>query len=307
MIGRLVSLAVGAGLAALVLWYLLTPKVLAAFGDAVRGADWPLLAAATLLSGAVQWLRAWRFSVLTYGTPALPDGRLVRIACKLNALNFLLPFRLGEFSYPILMQRTFGQSLTSAAGVLLWARVFDLLTVGAILTGTAAALGVVPDPAISATLWVAAACLAIAPAGLAVASRAAAPLLTRRSVLALMAPVSRGATAVDGRGAPLAAVVLSFVIWLVFGLLAALAANAVTDTINPAVALLGASAGNLAFALPVNGIAGLGPSQAAWAALVSTAGVPWSDAVISALAVYAVTFTGALVFGGVAVATGAQR
>ena len=100
--------------------------------------------------------------------------------------------------------------------------------------------------------------------------------------------------------AQLAAIGLSFAIWLVFGGLAALAASAVTENVPPVVAMLGASAGNIAFALPVNGIGGLGASQAAWALAVSWAGVPWSDAVISAFALYAVTLVGALAFGGIA-------
>lgn len=70
------------------------------------------------------------------------------------------------------------------------------------------------------------------------------------------------------------------------------------------VALFGASAGNLAFALPSNGIGGLGASQAAWLAAVTRAGVSWNEAVVGALALYVVTLASALLFGGIAVAAG---
>lgn len=77
-------------------------------------------------------------------------------------------------------------------------------------------------------------------------------------------------------------------------------AGAVTTTVPPAAAMLGASAGHVAFALPINGIAGIGPSQAAWVAATTRAGVPWDDAVISALALHAVVLTNAIVLGTVA-------
>jgi hypothetical protein len=97
-------------------------------------------------------------------------------------------------------------------------------------------------------------------------------------------------------------VLLSFAIWIVFGGLAVVAANAVVEKMPVAVAMLGASASNLAFALPINGIGGLGPAQAAWAVAVNQAGIPWENAVISAFALYAVTLVSALLFGGIAAA-----
>ena len=93
---------------------------------------------------------------------------------------------------------------------------------------------------------------------------------------------------------------LGFAIWLVLALAAIMVAGAVTTTVSPAAAMLGASAGHVAFALPINGIAGIGPSQAAWVAATTRAGVPWDDAVISALALHAVVLTNAIVLGAVA-------
>ena len=47
-------------------------------------------------------------------------------------------------------------------------------------------------------------------------------------------------------------------------------------------------------------IDGLGPAQAAWVAATVQAGVPWDDAVVSALALHAVVLVNALVLGGIA-------
>jgi hypothetical protein len=71
--------------------------------------------------------------------------------------------------------------------------------------------------------------------------------------------------------------------------------------------MLGAAAGNVAFALPVNGVAGIGPPQAAWVAATTRAGVPWDDAVVSALALHAVVLANALVCGALAMASTPAR
>jgi hypothetical protein len=86
-----------------------------------------------------------------------------------------------------------------------------------------------------------------------------------------------------------------------------LVAGAVVDSVGPAAALLGAAAGNLAFALPINGIAGLGPAQAAWVVATTWAGVPQPDAVLSALALHAVVLSNALLLGGLALTGGFGR
>jgi hypothetical protein len=50
--------------------------------------------------------------------------------------------------------------------------------------------------------------------------------------------------------------------------------------------------------LPINGLGGLGPSQAAFVVAVTHAGIAWNDAVVAALALYLVTLAGAVLFGG---------
>jgi hypothetical protein len=300
----LLAALLAAAVSAACLWLLLTPQILAALGRLVTEASpLPVLAAFALVA-LVQWLRAWRFAVMTTGRLALPGAALTRIAFQLNFWNFVLPLRLGELSYPVLMKRHLGYGLLHSTGVLLIARLFDLATVGAILAGAAAALDAWPD-AWRIAFALAALALALAPLGLMLAGLALRPHLARLPRIGdATRRLTAGFDAIGGHAAGLTAVGLSLAIWLVFGVAAILVAGAVAATVPPAAAMLGAAAGNVAFALPINGIAGIGPPQAAWVAATTRAGVPWDDAVVSALALHAVVLTNALVLGAAAAATG---
>ena len=297
---RLLSAVLALCITAACLWLLLTPDVLQALGRAAGNARLLPIIVAFGLVALVQWLRAWRFAVMTAGTAALPDTVLVRIALQLNFLNFVLPFRLGELGYPVLMRRHYGHGLLHSAGVLLLARLFDLATVVSILLGAAAVLRLAGGTG-NAMLALGALVLGLAPFGLILAGRALRPWFTRLpGVGGSAAKLTAGLDAVGERGIGLVAVVLGFAVWLLLALAAIMVAGAVTTTVPPAAAMLGASAGHVAFALPINGIAGIGPSQAAWVAATTRAGVPWDDAVISALALHAVVLTNAIVLGTVA-------
>jgi len=103
------------------------------------------------------------------------------------------------------------------------------------------------------------------------------------------------------RGGPHAMVVLqTAAIWLAQAAMAYLAMIAVEPAIGLAPAVTAGAAANLAFALPITGIAGLGPSQAAWATALTLTGFSWNTAIASALAGYAVAFGGALLLGLIA-------
>ncbi len=308
MIRRVVSLVIGAAIMAAAVWYMVTPEVVEDLRIVAVTASWQLLTLALVLSAGIQWLRAWRFSIMTNGAFALPRWPLVRIACQLNFFNYVLPFRLGELSYPVMMKRTYGQAMLHAAGVLILLRIVDLCTVGAILLTCAAVLGLAGSAAWSLSLGAMAAALAVLPVACMFGARSA------RSLIKLLPAGGRlGASlevlfaALGGRRAQLASVALSFVIWLTFGLVAALAAGAVGIGIRPAALMFGVSASNLAFALPINGIAGLGASQAAWVTALNHTGVAWSDAVITALSFYVVTLVSALLFGGLAMLAGTWK
>ena len=328
---RVLTALTAAAITALCFWFLLTPQVLLALGQLSAQAKLAPLLAAFALSALVQWLRAWRFAVLTTGRSALPDAAMLAIACKLNCLNFVLPFRLGELGYPALMRQQYGHSLLRSAGVLLTARLFDLTTVLAILL-SAAALAI-STPAGQLALSAGALVFGLSPfalagLGAALLIRLGPPLarLERRlsspgsgrtaklgadlaGRLRGFEPAARHVAhlAAVGHGPLRLVVLLGFAIWLAFAAAAILVASAVVDSVGPAAALLGAAAGNLAFALPINGIAGLGPAQAAWVVATTWAGVPQPDAVLSALALHAVVLSNALLLGGLALIGGFAR
>lgn len=289
---------------ALLGWLLGDPAVRARLGPAAAGADWGRLAIAVLLLAGVQWLRAWRFGALTFGATGLPPWRLVRISAQLTALNFLLPFRLGEVSFPLLMKRVYGLALMRGAGVLVSARLLDLAVVGALVAGFAAVL--LPSELVGwgrGALALAALGAAAATVVLTAAGRPIARLMA--GLPRLGGPAARlahGFEAMHGPAPAVAVLALSWAIWSVFGLAGWLAAGAVVAPMPPAVAMFGAAAGNLAFALPINGVIGLGPAQAAWVAAATAAGQAFEAAAIGALALHAAAVVSAVGFGGLATA-----
>jgi hypothetical protein len=297
---RSVSVVLAVAVTAVCLWFLLTPDVLQSLRRIGTDAKPLPIVAAFLVCTLVQWLRAWRYSMMTSVHLNLPDATMVRIACQANFLNLALPFRLGELGFPVLMQRRYGIGFLHATGVLLLARLFDLAAVGCILLASAWSLGIIPG-ALKLVAAVGALVLAVAPFGVALAGRALRPHLVRLPYVGKIAePLSAALDALGDARTRMAVVAVGFAIWLALAWMAVLVADAVVDTASAMAAVLGGAASSVAFALPINGIAGIGPTQAAWVAATVQAGVPWDDAVISALALHAVVLVNAVVLGGLA-------
>jgi glycosyltransferase 2 family protein len=287
---RLASTALAAAVSGAVLWWLLAgvdrTALLAALGDA---SPWRL-GLALLLMPLIQWLRAWRFGVVLTGRPDLPSRALIRVAVRLVVYNFLLPFKLGELSFPLMMRRAFDIEYTRSAGILVVVRGLDLSTVAALLCLAAGAL------------------LLVAPLAL---ISAAAPLRRAAARAPRLEPVALrllwGATMLRAPVARAHAFALTLAIWLAHATLGWLAASAVIRGISPVATTLATAASNLAFALPVPVIAGLGPPQAAWAAALRLAGLPWPATVATALVSQAVILCGILALGLASVLASAHR
>jgi hypothetical protein len=297
---RSLSVVLAVAVTAVCLWFLLTPDVLQSLRRIGTDARPLPIVAAFLVCTLVQWLRAWRYSMMTSVHLNLPDAAMVRIACQANFLNLALPFRLGELGFPVLMQRRYGIGFLHATGVLLLARLFDLAAVGCILLASAWSLGIIPG-ALKLVAAAGALVLAVAPFGVALAGQALRPHLVRLPYVGNIAgPLSAALDALGDARTRLAVVAVGFAIWLALAWMAILVAQAVVDTVPAMAAVLGGAASSVAFALPINGIAGIGPTQAAWVAATVQAGVPWDDAVVSALALHAVVLVNAAVLGGLA-------
>lgn len=78
--------------------------------------------------GVNYWLRTLRFRMLL-----ADDGKRVQglfgMVCISATLNYLLPARLGELSYPLLLKRLSGREYSIGAASVLAARVLDLFAV----------------------------------------------------------------------------------------------------------------------------------------------------------------------------------
>ena len=142
---RLTSTILAIVISAIVLWWLLADGAGEALIDALGQASlWPL-ALGGMIAIAIQMIRAWRFAILASGSLALPSWTMIGIATKLVLLNFLLPFKLGELGFPVMMKRAYGTPFSRGAGILILCRLLDLGVVAAIILLTAAWL---LDPAI---------------------------------------------------------------------------------------------------------------------------------------------------------------
>jgi len=86
-----------------------------------------LLLALTALSYLLRAVRVYDYS------HALLRGHfpsVLRLSALHNALNNLLPMRLGELAYPVLMKRYFGQRYAASGMTLVWIRLLDLHFLG---------------------------------------------------------------------------------------------------------------------------------------------------------------------------------
>jgi hypothetical protein len=254
-------------------------RVAAALGDA----SLPRLALIPPLVALIQVLRAWRFELMAFPGSRGPSQRMVRISVHLMALNFALPFKLGELSFPLLMKGAFAVPLARATGILLLARLFDAGGILAILLAMGALLLPPGMPAwASALLLAAALATALAPPALASlaprlrawAARPHRPILDR-----LLA----GTACLETMPHRLQALALTLATWAAHGAVGWLATTAIAPEVALPAAVLAAAAANAAFALPVPTVAGLGPPQAAWVAAMTFAGVDFETAALSSL------------------------
>lgn len=89
-----------------------------------------LLAAFTAY-GAQNFFRALRYRALL-GRPDLPLPLLTAISLYHNGMVRLLPFKLGEVTYIVLMQRRFGVRVQAGITSLLWSRLLELVIILAV-------------------------------------------------------------------------------------------------------------------------------------------------------------------------------
>jgi len=218
---------------------------------------------------------------------------MFRVAGLLVFFNTLIPFRLGELSFPILVSSAFGISKAYALGVLTFVRCFDLALVFLLLAlfgslvierseleTIALIIGLLAFSALLMLLFF------TSPVSLWLqrCTGASAPGAVVNRIIA-------GAAALKGQQR-LVFCAYSALIWLLLGAMASLAAMAVIPALPVLQGLFAAAASNIGFALPLSGVASLGPAQVAWAEALRLAGHPYALAIASSLAVHAAVLTG---------------
>ena len=295
----------GATLLALVvsgagLWWLMSDSVVAAFTAAMQRAGIWDLAAAGALFPIIQWLRAWRFSLLVTGRVETSSWRMFAITSRLLLFNYLLPFKLGEVSFPLMVQRTFGIDFLRATGVLIVVRVMDLCVVSTVM-----ALGVMlladgeahswwQSPLLTGTGVIVSILMVVGPELLGLALRTSRRLRRKIPWVDGLLWLAASSHTISQR---LLALGLTLAIWLGQWSLAYFAARAITTEFGFFQIMFASGAATLAFALPVSGLAGLGPPQAAWATALHLTGSAWAPAIATALMCHGVVLTGALAIG----------
>ena len=123
---------IGVGLAAVLLWTV----------DLVVGwrSVWESLGLAPLsvllqcggLYALSHLLRAWRIHFFKAASLGVGFGLTLKLSLLHQSFNNLLPMRLGEASYPLLMRRYADISLVDATMDLIWLRLLDLLVMAGI-------------------------------------------------------------------------------------------------------------------------------------------------------------------------------
>src|SRR5690606_10766253 len=292
----------------LALWWMLDEKAIAELVRAARNANGWLLLFALSLVPLIQLVRAIRFDLMLSGHLRWPSYELYRIGCLLLFFNYALPFRAGELSFPILAKRRLGIAASSSTGVLMFTRVLDLL---AVVTFAATAGSVALKEGVGP--FSRGALLAVGVAGLLcaillpVTGRFAHSGIVRalKRFPRVERPISKlfdGVHNVRTTRQQLGSLLLTFTVWGLQVVMSYAAANAVADLALPQV-VFAQSVSSLAFALPINGIAGVGPTQAAWALALERTGETFELGVTTALIWQAVPLIGVLLLAALVAAT----
>jgi len=263
----------------------------AAVLSAVR--PWPLVVALALALTLPFW-RAARLAALLPPARRPGGGGLTRIAAEVLLWSFLLPFKLGELSFPWLLHRRLGLPLGEATALFVLVRASDLLAVAGLFAVGAAGIASVGDVG-KLALALAGSALLAGPLLLILIAGWWQKRLVRRG--GRLARLVDGASHARSGRARFAVVVTTLGLWASHTLLAALVVHAMAATLDLAAIVAASAAGNLAFALPITGVLGLGPQQVAFASTLNYAGLEWARSVAAALGVHAVATAAAVAAG----------
>jgi len=299
-------------------WWLIPARQAAEIADALTGARPAPVAFALLLVVAGQWARGWRLALLVAPVKAAWLGgasfRLYRLSVIHNFLASVIPARLGEISLVVLLRRHYGVPAMAGAGILLGIRTLDLL----LLTAIGGVAGWMALPVDGGWAWLRSAC------GVAGVVSAVSFLLLPHAAPRLSGLLNEWHGRHGGRLSSIPAQVMAAyagltprrivglqvatgAIWLALMACYHLCALAVGAVAGLAATLLASVAASYAFVSPINGIAQIGPFEAAWTYAAMAAGEDYAIALASAVLVHLVTFGGGALQAAIVLPFGRPR
>ena len=233
-----------------------------------RAVSTQTLAAALALFLSSHLLRAFRIYYYSARALGLGYGDTVKISAIHQAFNNLLPMRLGEGAYPVLMRRFGGQAIGSALADLIWLRVLDLMIMGSLV------VALIVGSVAGAMLMVMSAIASIVLASFVLdsainAGRRGSGDATASRVAAVVTTLVDRAPATWGQQSVL--LFLTVAAWTakLLGLLVLLDAMTALPVATILTSLVG---GELSGILPVHGLAGAGTYEAAFVGAGSVSG-----------------------------------
>ena len=123
---------IGVGLAAALLWTVDLVVGWRSIWESLGSAPLSVVLQCAGLFALSHLLRAWRIHFFKSASLGVGFGLTLKLSLLHQSFNNLLPMRLGEASYPLLMRRYADISLVDATMDLIWLRLLDLLVMAGI-------------------------------------------------------------------------------------------------------------------------------------------------------------------------------
>ena len=201
--------------------------------------------------------------------------------------SYLLPMRLGELVLPALAKRLGGQGFVDALFSLIWLRIFDLLLVMILAGGFLLASLWLGGEVIPSRWWPEGDGLLIAwRLGITVLGVMAWSCACLAVIWILRNRLGLGAS----RSAQLRVLTLSLLVWLSVLLMNTLLAYSLSVVLGPALVIWLLIGSTFAYAIPFQGVGGLGGHQLVWYAVLVAAAVPAADSMALSVSSHVLTF-----------------
>lgn len=278
--------------------------------ETLANLDWRLVALSLLVYAASYVGRGLRLMSLMPGAAGLVHA--TSISTRHIFLAVIMPFRTGEASLPLMLNRECGRPLVESASVLGITRVLDLLAVAVCLllglafsTGAAASSGDATQVATLASLV-----LAALLAGLALMRpicRALSPLAeSNRRPVALLGRLAESVAALR-TGQLLRSTLITLLTWvctygacwiLLRAMTAPPALGAAAASVSFAQSLVGTTGLHLLAVMPIAPVASIGSWELGWTTGYTLVGLPVREAAASAIVSHIVIFAFIALIGG---------